>query len=173
MSIATEIQRLKTAKANLKSAIISKGVAVGDEKLEQYAALVLLITGGGDDTPPDYSGIMYYGYLESTSTLQKVSDITYDMLSAPTIASVNTAAVGGVELSNVPSGTFTIIAVPSEAGLHVTKDNGFGAKVPFDEDNGLTGTGANGIDVTLNGVAYKVYGEFNIVTGYTKIYINA
>lgn len=36
MSIATEISRLQTAKANLKTAIEDKGVTVGDVKLDEY-----------------------------------------------------------------------------------------------------------------------------------------
>ena len=48
---------------------------------------------------------------------------------------------------------------------------GVGGKVPFDEDIGAAGTGANGIDITLNGTAYKAYGEFSLIDAETTIYI--
>ena len=48
MSIATEILRLSTAKANIKSAIIAKGVSVPNEaKLDTYNTYVSQISGGG------------------------------------------------------------------------------------------------------------------------------
>lgn len=58
MSIATEIQRLKTAKANIKSAIEEKGVTVGDGTIDTYANLISLISGGGNvpNTPEMQSG---------------------------------------------------------------------------------------------------------------------
>ena len=48
MSIASEISRLTTAKANIKSAIIAKGVSVPNEaKLDTYNTYVSQISGGG------------------------------------------------------------------------------------------------------------------------------
>lgn len=51
MSVASEINRLQTAKADLKTAIEGKGVTVpSSTKLDGYAALVDSIeAGGGDD----------------------------------------------------------------------------------------------------------------------------
>lgn len=49
MSIATEIQRLQTAKADIKTAIEGKGVTVpSSTKLDGYASLIDLIQQGGD-----------------------------------------------------------------------------------------------------------------------------
>ena len=51
MSIATEITRLQTAKADLKTAIEGKGVTVSSSAtLDDYADLVDLISGGGGST---------------------------------------------------------------------------------------------------------------------------
>lgn len=47
MSVATEIQRLQSAKADIKSAIENKGVAVGDGTIDTYAAKIDEISGGG------------------------------------------------------------------------------------------------------------------------------
>lgn len=50
MSVASEITRLQTAKADLKTAIEGKGVTVSSSaKLDAYPALVESISGGGDD----------------------------------------------------------------------------------------------------------------------------
>ena len=77
--------------------------------------------------------------------------------------------VGRVDLGNVPAGTFTTVLLPN--ALKAYKDDGFGGKVPFELNNGITGSGANGATVTLGGVEYNVYGEFNLVAGKTFIYI--
>lgn len=47
MSIASEIQRLQGAKANIKAAIEQKGVTVGDGTIDTYAAKIDEISGGG------------------------------------------------------------------------------------------------------------------------------
>ena len=47
MSIANEIQRLQSAKADIKSAIEQKGVTVGDGTIDTYAGFISLISGGG------------------------------------------------------------------------------------------------------------------------------
>ena len=47
MSIATEIQRLQTAKANIKTAIENKGVTVGDGTIDTYADKINEISSGG------------------------------------------------------------------------------------------------------------------------------
>lgn len=48
MSIATEIQRLQTAKADIKTAIENKGVTVGDGTIDTYAEKIDEIEVGGD-----------------------------------------------------------------------------------------------------------------------------
>lgn len=48
MSIETEIQRLQTAKADIKTAIEEKGVEVGDGLIDTYAEKIAEISSGGD-----------------------------------------------------------------------------------------------------------------------------
>ena len=50
MSIATEIQRLQTAKENIKTAIEEKGVEVGNGTIDTYAEKIGEISVGGGDT---------------------------------------------------------------------------------------------------------------------------
>jgi hypothetical protein len=47
MSIATEIQRLQTAKENIKTAIEEKGVEVGEGLIDTYAEKIKEISSGG------------------------------------------------------------------------------------------------------------------------------
>ena len=47
MDIATEITRLQNAKADIKTAIESKGVTVGDGRIDTYADKIAEISGGG------------------------------------------------------------------------------------------------------------------------------
>jgi hypothetical protein len=51
--------------------------------------------------------------------------------------------------------------------MTATKDNGWGEKIPFS----TTVMGANGIPMTFNDEEFLVYGEFCIVHGNYKIYI--
>lgn len=70
MSIATEITRLQTAKADLKTAIESKGVTVAaSATLDDYADLVDAIETGGGDVPHELpSGYTQLKYIESSGT---------------------------------------------------------------------------------------------------------
>lgn len=65
-------------------------------------------------------------------------------------------------------GDYAIVVVPTSKNYTVTKDNGLGGKVPFDEDT----SGANGIDITVNTVPCKLYGEILIAQGEKFIYID-
>ena len=48
MSVETEIQRLQTAKAGIKTAIEEKGVTVGDGRIDTYAEKIKEIAVGGN-----------------------------------------------------------------------------------------------------------------------------
>ena len=108
---------------------------------------------------------IYYGTINDGSTYA-ISQITADMLAdltAETPGSTSSAAI-----ATVP-GSLTCILVPE--GFTVLKDDGFGGRVPFELHNGAADTGANGALLTLDGMTYRAFGEFNLVTGTTIIYI--
>ena len=52
---------------------------------------------------------------------------------------------------------YLIVAVPESKNYVVTKDNGIGGKVEFDETN-VTGS-ANGLNMVIDGKNYLLYGE--------------
>ena len=63
---------------------------------------------------------------------------------------------------------YIIMVVPTAKNYKVTKDNGIGGKVPFDEET----AGANGIDITINSVACKLYGEILLSQGEMFLYVD-
>ena len=119
------------------------------------------------DVPPVISGDMYYGYVINDST--SVVQIGSEHLALSTLTKVSAQAVGRVSIGNVPAGSFTVVLLPD--GLTAYKDDGFCGKVPFELNNGIAGSGANGTTVTIDGVKYNVYGEFNLIAGLTTLYI--
>ena len=71
--------------------------------------------------------------------------------------------------SQTTEGDYCIVLVPKESGYTVTKDNGIGGKVIFDTDV----AGANGdVELTVNNVIYKVYGEMLLAQGQMFIYVD-
>ena len=70
--------------------------------------------------------------------------------------------------STTAESDYQIVIVPTANNYAVTKDNGFGGKTVFDEET----AGANGIDITINTVPCKLYGEILIAQGETFIYVN-
>ena len=70
--------------------------------------------------------------------------------------------------SQTAVGDYQIIVVPTAENYTVTKDNGLGGKSPFDEET----SGANGIDIIVNSVPCKLYGEMLTAQGEIFIYID-
>ena len=70
--------------------------------------------------------------------------------------------------STTAVGDYTMVIVPASNNYIVTKDNGLGGKTVFDEET----SGANGIDITINTVPCKLYGEILIAQGETFIYVD-
>lgn len=70
--------------------------------------------------------------------------------------------------SQTATGDYQIVIVPTSKNYTVTKDDGLGGKVPFDEET----SGANGIDITINTIPCKLYGEILIAQGEKFIYVD-
>ena len=88
------------------------------------------------------------------------------MLSQSTPHTLGKTSLGSY--NDTANGDYQIVVVPAAKNYTVTKDNGFGGKVLFDEDT----AGANGIDITINTVPCKLYGEMLTAQGETFIYID-
>lgn len=135
------------------------------------ASQTVNVTGGGSvSVTAAYTAQaeMYYGYVNDGTTYA-VSQLTASMLELNTVTGANpgplTASI------NAPAGAVLFALVPADSGLTVVKDDGVGGQAEFNLNNGTTGTGANGTAITLDGIAYLAYGEFNLVDAETIIYI--
>lgn len=134
-------------------------------------------TGGADDTggPGDTtSTVMYYGYIpyETAGNIQSVTSVTADMLTCDSMTSAEPAALNKTSIGTVPAGAWIIVLIPENSGLTAAKYNGINGATNFEVDNGITGSGANGANVTIGGITYLIYGEFCLSEGEYFIYTN-
>ena len=135
-------------------------------------------SGGGTEEPVDTTPYMYYGRLSIQDVGDKVipySQITEAMinkgvtdgkLTKATPKTMGKTSMG--KFAETAEFDYIIVAVPTSKNYTVTKDNGFGGKVSWDEDT----AGANGIDITINNVPCKLYGEMLISQGQYFIYVD-
>ena len=124
-------------------------------------------------TPTEPTEYMYYGRL----TLDEVGGrpINYNQITSTMITTganvtkttPKTMGKTGFGMGNTYD--HLIVVVPTSKGYTVTKDNGFGGKVHFDED--LFGS-SNGIPININGVDYLLYGEAMTAAGQLFFYID-
>lgn len=131
--------------------------------------------GGGSSTPTPASEKMYYGRLsiqEVGGSVIQFSSITESMIkNAKGLTVTDPKTLGKTSLGSASAtaeGDYQIVIVPASKGYTVTKDNGFGGKVAFDEET----SGANGLNMTIDGIAYKIYGEILLSQGEMFIYVN-
>ena len=135
-------------------------------------------SGGGTEEPVDTTPYMYYGRLSFQDVGNSV--IPYSQI---TEAMINKGVTDGKLTKEAPKTMgktslglyndtadldYTIVAVPTSKNYTVTKDNGLGGKMEFDEET----AGANGIDITINGISYKLYGEMLLAQGELFIYVD-
>ena len=106
---------------------------------------------------------IYYGYITDPA-LTSVTQITAAHLEQ--LTRVTAAELGKTSLGIVPAGSWPVVIVP--AGYAAFKDDGLGGLAPFALDNGMTGTGANGIALEDIG---RVYGEFKLAAAEIFIYV--
>ena len=124
-------------------------------------------------TPTEPTEYMYYGRL----TLDEVGGrpINYNQITSTMITTgANVTKTTPKTMGRTGFGVgntydHLIVVVPVSKGYTITKDNGFGGKVPFDED--LFGS-SNGIPMNINGVNYLLYGEAMTAAGQLFFYID-
>ena len=121
------------------------------------------------EKPETPIGSIAYGYVIS-DRIQSVTEITSAMLEQSTIRQVSASALDKTSLGTIPAGAWAVVLVPE--GYHATKFDGISGKIPFSENNGMTGTGANGKDFWVEGIKYKIYGEFKLTTAELFFYVD-
>ena len=155
------------------------GFAIGDSlsgmSLVQIIEKMLCTTSssGGEDTPTPE---IIHGRIPIAGVGGHVipySSITEDMIKNCSQLEHKEVKTMGRTSFGLPNdtavGDYTIVLVPKESGLTVTKDNGIGGKVRFNTNT----AGANGdVELTVNNVIYKVYGEILLAQGQMFIYVD-
>lgn len=126
--------------------------------------------------PDPANSKMYYGYITAAAagSITSVKQITADILAAAKAAGTMTevataAAIGKVTLDNVPAYSWIVALLPP--GLKAVKDDGVGGKVEFSLNNGTNDSGANGAMTIIGSDKALVYGELQLITAKTTIYI--
>lgn len=126
----------------------------------------------------DTTPYMYYGRLSFQDIGGKVipySQITEAMikkgvsdgkLTKTTPKTMGKTSMGSIETT--AEGDYIVVLVPTVKNYTVTKDNGIGGKMAFDEET----AGANGIELSINTVSYKLYGEALLSQGEYFIYVD-
>ena len=155
------------------------GFAIGDSlsgmSLVQIIEKMLCTasSSGGEDTPTPE---IIYGRIpiaEIGGHVIPYSSITEDMIkNCSQLVHGEVKTMGRTSLglpSQTTEGDYCIVLVPKESGLTVTKDNGIGGKVRFNTNT----AGANGdVELTVNNIIYKVYGEILLSQGQMYIYVD-
>lgn len=114
--------------------------------------------------------IMYLGHVASTSEIYKVADITEAMLNAETVTGAPAGTLDKTSLGDASPGDMDFVLLPKEANLKALKFDGISGWLEFEENKGgVSGSGANGTEITLNGEQYLVYGEIRLIAGETFI----
>ena len=147
----------------------------GKYSYNDFCRKIFELIGEGETNPdePEVTGKMYYGYVTAetagmmTSLTQLTQNIIEAAIEAGTVTECDAAAIGKISM-NAPAYSWIIAILPDTL---TARNDGLGGKVAFILDNGAAGSGANGADLTLGETAYKVYGELQIITAQTSIYI--
>ena len=126
----------------------------------------------------DTTPYMYYGrlsfqdiggsiipYSQITEAMIK-KGVTDGKLTKTTPKTMGKTSLG--KASTTAEGDYQIVIVPTSKNYTVTKDNGLGGKTVFDEET----SGANGIEIIINTVSHKLYGEMLNAQGETFIYVD-
>ena len=131
----------------------------------------------GGDSGVTTEEFIYYGRLSASEVgippIKQYNEITANMVKAgANITRIEPTTLGKTSLglaTETAEGDYAIIAVPTSKGYTVTKDNGIGGKVPFNDEE----AGANGeVKLVIDGVQYDLYGEFYLSQGEKFIYID-
>jgi hypothetical protein len=112
-----------------------------------------------------------YGHIPYKEELGAIEykDITVEMIKEHgVIEEAEVAVMDKTSLGLMPSGALSIVAVPADSDFIVTKDNGFGSRIPFDEEI----LGVNGLLVDFNGSYYKIFGELLLADAELFFYID-
>lgn len=115
--------------------------------------------------------VAYIIYGSISDEVHGFGEITQEMLVNPNnnIISVAAESLGKTPISGLEAGDKLLVLVPADSSKIARKDDGIGGKMAFD----TTIMGSNGdVSLDVDGVPYKVYGEFMTTNGEMFIYVD-
>lgn len=147
MSIASEIERLQSAKADIKSAIEKKDVTVGDGKIDTYAEKILQIS-SGSGLPTDITEMQTGSFTVASDTAEGVF-VALTMSDAPTniiVYAENDVQETYTQLLNIYGGICGYVKsnVNQICSYHATSPTTFGIGYRDAKNGGI-------VDITKDG----------------------
>lgn len=142
----------------------------GDPRLDLHANLdKLAIAGVGKGSNLADAFIGRISLQEAGGTLIQYNAITADMVKNAVNVEKIPCAVTVDHIADCADNDYMIIAIPADSVRVGKKDNGFGGHVIFSTDT----AGANGdVQLEIDGVMYKLYGEICLAAGRFKLQID-
>lgn len=112
------------------------------------------------DVPKNTGTRIFYG------TIAEI--VPYEGITAEMVLSLpNRDVKAFTDEIGVERGDRIVIAIPYDSELKAYKDNGFGGAVEFSTSI----MGVNGMELNIDEIRYKIYGELSTVNGNLKLYI--
>lgn len=122
---------------------------------------------GGSDEPAATSDSVLYGCVPYSvaGSITNVSQLTQAMLEDQgTDAHTAAAEAASKSFGTCPAGGWLYVLIPASSSLIARKYDGISSFVPFGTGVPVDDTEANGASVTIDGTAYKLYGEWTSIT---------
>lgn len=113
---------------------------------------------------------MYYGTinLSEIENFKSFKNLTKEMLENSSNITITMPGEREKQrITDVVPGSCVLVVIPAFFNLDVKKDDGFGEQIDFDESI----LGANGVDITIDKIPYRVYGEFAMTSGDRIVHI--
>ena len=165
MSIASEISRLQSAKADLKSAIEAKGVTVSSSAtLDDYDTYVAAISGGGSSVSSGTFTTTEDTGSYTISTLAGTTATHFVLVATPSPSAVtghSKRAFAGGFISWDDTLYFSVATAAAGTSVNTLKVDAAagGNAFSLNKSTGVvsSSTGTNGGGYLINGVTYKWY----------------
>ena len=171
MSIANEIQRLQSAKADIKAAIEQKGVTVGDGTIDTYAELISQITGGsGGKLPSNITAINGGTWTQAASLgAGGVLDIEHGLTDTPDVI-VITSNILDLDAININAIAYMFYeGICQSFGYSVCANKAITTRVNYATANASGNQGITEVD--NNKFVIKTAGNRQLAAGVTYSWI--
>ena len=169
MSIANEIQRLQSAKADIKAAIEEKGVTVGEGRIDTYADLIRQITSGGGNLPNNIAAINGDTWTQVASLSSGVLEIEHGLTDTPDVIVITSDIL---ELDAINSNVLAYMFYDNTSqsfGYSVCANKSITTRVNYNTANASSSQGITEVD--SNKFVIKTAGNRQLAAGVTYSWV--